>query len=531
MMLRLLSYVLSAIRFFADHYCALYAKVFWPDQKGKVPSVDDKVLLLSATELANRIRKGELKSESVVKAYIKRIKQVNPLINAVIDERYEEATKEARAIDKRVAAELSGQKPEGDVSINDQLLLGVPFTVKDSVNVKGLKNTAGIPALKDTVAPSDAALVQNMRTAGGIPLVLTNVPCALMWWTTENSTFGRTNNPYDLSRIAGGSSGGEAAALASAASVIGVGSDIGGSIRIPAHCCGIYGHKTTSGIICDDGKFPPPEETKARYFCMGPMTRYAVDLLPTLKAMAGDDISKLPLIDETVNFSKIKVYYMLDDLDPLKTRTVERTRNVILKLADHLNKTYNAEVKPVTFREFAKTNMIFLSCLRDTKSSTFGHLLRGLVEESPKVNIIAELFKSFLNKSIFTKHALIFGVLFDYIVPGKESSFVQNNVKARDDLIAEFTKLLGNDGVFILPTLPEAAAKHGTTVLKSPNVNYCSILNVLGLPATHCPIGLDDNGVPLGIQIAATPFNDHLTLAVAQEVDKLFGGWVAPFAT
>ena len=188
-----------------------------------------------------------------MQAYVERMNLVQPYINAVVQHRGDEAIEEAKQYDKKIQHELAGNPPIDGISVLSLPLLGVPFTVKDSISIKGLSLTAGLYARKGVVAEEDAAVVLNLRKAGAIPIAVTNVPEFLLWWDSCNNIYGRTNNPYDKSRIAGGSSGGEAALIAAAGTVCGMGTDIGGSIRIPAFCCGVFGHKPTPFIIPING--------------------------------------------------------------------------------------------------------------------------------------------------------------------------------------------------------------------------------------------------------------------------------------
>lgn len=186
----LMDTVISWFRFALNILCDVYAAIFWPDQKGAIPPFTDRLLLKPATEISTLIKTGKLTSEAVVRAYIKRIKEVNPLINAIVDERFDEAIEDAKAIDAAVKAELEGEKPEGSESILEKPLLGVPFGCKDSFCIKGLRLTAGLPQRKDIKATKDAAVIANLRAAKCIPICVGNVPEMLLWWTADNKTFG-----------------------------------------------------------------------------------------------------------------------------------------------------------------------------------------------------------------------------------------------------------------------------------------------------------------------------------------------------
>ncbi|XP_035232298.1 fatty-acid amide hydrolase 2-A-like [Stegodyphus dumicola] len=213
----------------------------------QLPPIDNEILLMSATELAEKIRKRQLTCEEVMKAYIMRIKVVQPIINAVVDERYVDAINDAIAVDHFLA---SGEKSEKDIA-RDTPLLGVPFTCKESIGVKGLTQAAGQVRFKDRKAERDSDTAASYRKAGAIPVTVTNVPELCMWWESANLAFGMTKNPYDITRTVGGSSGGEAALITAAGGIMGIGSDLAGSIRIPSSFSGIYGHKPSSGTLME----------------------------------------------------------------------------------------------------------------------------------------------------------------------------------------------------------------------------------------------------------------------------------------
>uniref|UniRef100_A0A8C9L9Q5 Amidase domain-containing protein n=1 Tax=Pavo cristatus TaxID=9049 RepID=A0A8C9L9Q5_PAVCR len=206
-----------------------------------VPPPRSALLLLPARELARRLRLRQVKCVEVVEAYVERIREVNPLINAVVKDRFEEALQEARQVDQLLA------EGRADDSLEKYPFLGVPFTVKEAFSLHGMPNTSGLVKRRCVVATTDAIVVGRMKQAGAIPLGVTNCSELCMWYESSNNVYGRTSNPYNLQHIAGGSSGGEGSVLAAACSVIGVGSDIGGSIRMPAFFNGVFGHKPTTG--------------------------------------------------------------------------------------------------------------------------------------------------------------------------------------------------------------------------------------------------------------------------------------------
>lgn len=218
----------------------------------------------------------QITSTEVLKTFIERVQEVNPLLNCVVDERFSDALKEAEEADKFIA---SGTWTEEEIATRKPFL-GVPISTKDCIQVKGMLNTSGLYHRRDLRASDDAPTIKKMRDAGAIPFALTNTSELCMWWESANCVHGRTNNPYDTNRIVGGSSGGEGAIQASAASPFGIGSDIGGSVRMPAFFNGIFGHKPSKGVVNNIGQFPAPFSVgQGDMLSTGPMCRYLIQKL------------------------------------------------------------------------------------------------------------------------------------------------------------------------------------------------------------------------------------------------------------
>ena len=237
------------------------------------------VLALSATQQAAYIRSGKLSSVELVQFHLDRIAEVNPALNAVVEVLAAPALADARAADT-VLARGHATGP----------LHGVPFSVKDSLEVAGTVCTAGTLGRRAAaVSIHDATLVSRLRAAGAIPIARTNLPDLLFAFETDNLLFGRTNNPYDLARTPGGSSGGEAALIAACGSPMGLGSDCAGSVRLPAAFCGIAGIKPTSGRLPRTGHFPPSGGWIEALWQIGPMSRRVEDLVLMMRLLAGGD--------------------------------------------------------------------------------------------------------------------------------------------------------------------------------------------------------------------------------------------------
>lgn len=274
------------------------------------------------------IKTLQLTSEELIRTYIERCKEVNPYINAIVDERFTDALEEARAIDRKIGAgTLTIKQMEVDTP-----LLGLPITVKESIGVRGLSHQSGRLLKQKHIAEADAACVVQIRKHGGIVLLVSNTPELCMCWETYNKVTGQTNNPYDLKRTPGGSSGGESALIASAASLIGLSSDIAGSSRLPAMFTGIYGHKPTPFAVSPEGHIPKTDASNwGNFFTIAPMARYASDLQLLLKCISDPSGPKLSL-HQDAEIEKIKFFYMENDGPSGATQPI--SEDIALALSD-----------------------------------------------------------------------------------------------------------------------------------------------------------------------------------------------------
>lgn len=242
----------------------------------------------------------------MVGAYIERIKQVNPQLNALVEARFEAALREAAVADEAIEAATSVEQ-----LYQGQPLLGLPFTVKESCSLGGFPYGVGSLARSKLRAEEDGVVVARIRSAGAIPLLVSTTPEYCYSIDTNTLLNGRSMNPYDLQCTPGGSSGGEGALNGAGASLFGLGSDIGGSIRIPSLFCGIFGHKPTGGVISVQGHFPSDAEDEEfqQFLVLGPMTRFATDLAQLLEVMVGPEQATRLRLDEPVQLSQLKVHY------------------------------------------------------------------------------------------------------------------------------------------------------------------------------------------------------------------------------
>lgn len=385
----------------------------------------------SATALAQQIRTKKLTSFEVVQSFINRIKDVNPILNCVIDDRFEEALEDAKQIDSVIA---SGKFTQEELE-RETPFLGVPFTTKDCISVKGLSCTAGIYSRKGLVGEKDADAIALMRKAGGIPLAVTNVSELCMWWESFNPIYGRTKNPYNTNHIVGGSSGGEGCLLSSAGSAMGIGSDIGGSVRIPSFCNGIFGHKPSTGVGSLNGHTPLPSDPNQKsYLVIGPMSRYASDLLPMLKVVARDHVEKLKL-NEKVNIQKLKYYYMEDDSGSVLISPVEKEiKEAVQKVVRYFYQVHNIVIQRVVLNKLKYSMAIWFSKMKIPEGS---QLPVELSNHKGRVNIIKELLKFPFGLSHHTLPILCIGLM-EKLNPEYNSPKHTNFVNMCKELLEEF---------------------------------------------------------------------------------------------
>lgn len=475
------------------------------------------LLTYSATKLAEMIRKKETTSRDAVEAHIERVKKVNPVLNAVVKDCFDEALKEADAADEKINSGAKKLPP----------FHGVPCTIKECFALTGMPNCSGLVARKDFISPEDATAVSRLRKAGAIPLGVTNTSELCMWMESNNKVYGRTNNPYDPSRIVGGSSGGEGAIIGAGGSPFGLGSDVGGSIRMPAFFNGIFGHKPSGGLVPNTGQFPVTHG-EGRYLTTGTMTRRAEDLMPLLKILAGPDEKdssciKILLGDvSSVGLSKLTV---IDVPDNGRMKVHPELRAAQERCAAHLEKL-GAKIITRHIKGFKKSLFIWSAMLGDGEDTSFRELLGNGKEYSTR-ELFGEFYKWARKESPHTLPALALALIEN---SGRTTTVrrLKYWVETGRALRHELTGLIGENGIMLYPSYPEPAPRHNKPLMPPFNWTYTAILNVMELPVTQVPLGLNKDGLPLGIQVAGIHGNDHVTIATALEFERAFGGWVMP---
>ena len=475
-----------------------------------------EILSASGVALARAIRDRRVTSRAVVEAHVERARVVNPGLNAIVRDRYDAALREAREADERTSCVHRDDLPP---------LHGVPCTIKEAFAFEGMPNTAGLWARRDVVATEDATVVKRMRAAGAIPLGVTNISELCMWFESQNKVWGRTSSAYDAGRTAGGSSGGEGAIVGAGASPIGIGSDVGGSIRMPSFFNGVFGHKATGGIVPSTGSYPPAHDAVQRFVTCGPIVRRAEDLMPVLRIVAGPDgvegqCMPCELGDPAaVDVRSLQVFSVEKGPGKVQGALIDAQRRAADALAAR-----GAKVERREIRGLSRSLDIWSAMLDEGRGG--GSRFRELMAHGGEFEPWRELARFPFGRSQYTLPGLLLSVLEE--LPAKFASRTRRILALGKDLAAELADVLGDRGVLLYPSFPRVAPRHRTPLLAPFQFAYTAIFNVMEMPATQVPLGLGADGLPLGIQVVAPRKQDHLSIAVAMTLEDALGGWRPP---
>jgi amidase len=488
------------------------------DSAPKLTLRAEDLVFSSAVDAAQAIRRGDISSLELTELMFKRIDAINPRINAVVTLMREEALARAK--------EADAARSKGDFF---GPLHGVPITIKDAFDVKGVRTTFGNPAFKDHIPTRDSAVVERLRRAGAILLGMTNVPFMLADYQSYNDIFGQTNNPWDLTRTPGGSTGGGAAALAAGIGYLTPGSDIGGSIRGPAHFCGVCGHKPTLNVVSLRGhmQLSPDDFDPPNYLAVaGPLARYAKDLKLVLEILGGPDIEdavayswRLPAPRQQ-RLKDYRIGYVLDDkLCPLSSdvRTVLDDAVAALRKAgantsdgwppgvnpEEENRNYRFLLDSFFAEHMPDEKLAELRARADKQDGSW-EALEALAQAGPHKNFIAARSKQMRARATW-----------------------QDYFRTHD--------------VFLFPTAFVSAFKHdhrpwNDRVLETPEgprpyrdlLFWISFATHTGLPATVVPVGLTNEGLPVGMQIIGPYLEDATPIDVAAKIEEILGGFRPP---
>lgn len=461
------------------------------------PSLDTSSLhQLSITQMSQFIGEQKLSPVELLRAHYARIERLNPKLNALIELRQEAALAEARAAEKAVARNAK-LRP----------LHGIPISIKSSIAVAGLKFECGSPTRTRIIASEDAVLVQRLKQAGAIILGNTNVPEMLMAYETNNPLYGRTNSAWELSRTPGGSSGGEATAISAGLSAAGIGSDGGGSIRVPAHFSGICGLKPTPGRIPITGHWPESGGPFALLGVVGPMARRVEDLEIIFRVIAGFDAgdpmaSPVPLAEVSQEeLPRITIGYFEEH--PSAPVTPETKAAVHTAIAFLQNSGFR--VKP------------FLPDILDDAREHWWTLFVRLAAE-----LLTPQFKG-------REDEISTILTYSDRPPTKED--LLSAWFRRDELRLRLMREMNDIPVLICPVCSVPAFRHGErewriggrSVSYMDAMSYTQWFNLLGNPAVVVPVGVSPEGLPIGVQVVGQPNSEELILKVARALEKAVG--------
>jgi Asp-tRNA(Asn)/Glu-tRNA(Gln) amidotransferase A subunit family amidase len=470
----------------------------------------DDLVYSSLIEMAAMVRAGKVSPVELLEAHFERIERLNPKLNAFTTVDSERARMQAKA------AEAVGSSRSSKDSLG--ALHGVPITIKSSVDVAGLACECGSRLRKGFIPPADATLVSRLRAAGAIILGNTNVPEFLMAYETDNLMYGRTNSPWDLARTPGGSSGGEAAAIAAGCSAGGVGSDGGGSVRIPAHYVGICGLKPTPGRIPSTGHFPPSGGPFVQLGVVGPMARTVRDVARLFEVMAGPDpgdpaSAPVPFRRWSEDeIRKLRVAYFEDDgVTPVTPATAAAVRAAAEALRQQ-----GFQVEAWRPDNLERIWQLWWNLFGRGIQMAMAPTLDGREAE------LSPLFREFRA----------------WVEAEKSLSAVDllNTLLMRDALRCAFLAKMENFPILLCPACAIPAFKHGERnwTVEGRKVEYLKVMsysqwfNLLGNPAAVVPVGKSPEGLPIGVQIVGRPWEEEALLAVAAKIEEARGGFRPP---
>ncbi len=477
----------------------------------------------SAKQLAALIRARKVGSLELLELYIERAQRLNPSINAIICTDYPGARKRARAAD---AALKRGKKSQGPLGP----LHGVPMTVKESYDVVGMPTTWGFPPWKENRPPRNALAVQRLLDGGAVIFGKTNVPLFLADWQSYNAIYGTTNNPWDVKRTPGGSSGGSAAALAAGLTGLEAGSDIGASIRNPAHYCGVYGHKPTWHAVSPRGQAPPGVLSETDIAVVGPLARSAEDLALALGVMAGPNLEegvawqlKLPH-PKKKELRQFKVGLLLDAQNAAVDQDVQTLLGRLAGFLRQRKVKVDEQARPDVNLEEAHRlyNRLLLAAM--SARQTDDDFRRNLEAARP-LDAVASGLDVQRARAMTLSHR-------DWLLANE----------ARHKMAVKWAEFFQHYDLLLCPVASSAAFPHdheGEFVQRTIVVNdkrvpataqvfWAGYSGVVFLPSTAAPIGLTPAGLPVGVQIIGPQFGDYTCIQFAKLLEREYYRFVPP---
>ena len=457
--------------------------------------------------MAEQVRQKKISPVELLEAHLARIARLNRNLNAFVDLDEERARRDAVVLEKEAAhGEIRGP------------LHGVPISIKSSIDVAGMRCEAGTRLREGRVAASDAVLVARLRNAGAVILGVTNTPEFLMAWETDNLLYGQSRSPWDLERTPGGSSGGEAAAIASGCSAGGVGSDGGGSIRVPSHFSGICGLKPTPGRIPSTGHFPVSAGPFALLGVVGPMARTVADVQLLFEVLSGPDDGdpcSAPVPLQKVRreaLQRICIGYFEDDG---RTPVTPETRTAIRTAAEALARA-GFDVAPFRPEGLEEARELWWKLF----GVAGGMMLRPLTEG--RAADISPFLKEFLS--------------WVTVEPVHSGESLLNTWLDRDAVRGRILQQMQRFPILLCPAAAIPAFRHGErnwqvegkTVRYLDAWSYSEWFNLLGNPGAVVPVSRSPEGLPIGVQVVGRPWEEEIVLAIAAEIERECGGFRKP---
>lgn len=479
------------------------------------------IVFIPATELIDKIKSGKISVVEVVTSFLNQIKENNPRINAVCDLRNkEEILKEALQKDEDVRK----GKPLG-------ILHGLPLTIKDSFLVKGLKNSNGDPLLRNYVATEDAELVKRLKREGAIIIGKTNTPLYCIDWQSTNFWNGQTNNPYDLSRVAGGSSGGSAVSVASGFSPLELGADLGGSIRVPAHFNGVCGLKPTENYLSNRGHLKVPNKPQGRRHMVtpGPFAKNVSDLILMMQVLGNNSKYQLPELPQ-IDFNSNSEW---TDKTPLKiaySGTINET-----EVDDEYLELFSGFISKIKKEPhvFNSDHPIYNEQKAYLEYSKIIGFEFGV--NSPKVPLLSIFMYSFIRLK-YKDHLWAKGMAL-----GERLSNIKyaDAIDYKDQFSEIYDAFLTKYDIWITPVCSFEAYKHQKAgkpfIVNKKKVGYTKAIASFnftsafsGHPIVVIPIGKKKNGMPVGVQIHSRKWTDKKLLEIAKYLEKFTNGFEVP---
>ncbi|AQQ52354.1 amidase [Planococcus lenghuensis] len=463
-----------------------------------------QVLDLDATELARRISRQDVSSREATEQYIQQLKIVNPLVNCLVEDRFEQARKEAAEADRQLAAGKASGK-----------LFGVPMSMKEALGVSGMQTTGGLLRRKGFVQHDDAEVVRKLRAEGAILLGKTNTPELCFCQETDNKLYGRTNNPRDLTRTVGGSSGGEAALIAAGGAAAGIGSDIGGSIRFPSHFNGVVGFKPGRGQVSAAGSYPSVDhELQRRMLGIGPITKTVRDARLLYNIIAEKPAEEKSLDDFIIDVLSDTGYPLSGD-----------TAGLLECIYKTVSKDFQtAHAVPPFFRQSA---LLWQEIMSIEGAKGAGQEAFGEQPIRPHLAYITERITGKADIHRYLSWALIGAALFK--PSEKRLSEIRESLKRGDDELDHYLK----GRVLIFPVYHTGAPKHGVVYKEIFSIRktfqsympFIAYANTWGLPSLTVPVGRDENHMPIGVQLISRNGNEEALFQLGEWLEEQFGGY------